>query len=949
MGNPISRVTWRWPFRRLRSDIGFGAFISYSGPQDRELISKIQNGIEKLAKKWYRPPVVKVFVDKTSIAAGTRLWSRIEYGLSRSSWLILMASPEAAQSWWVNRELDWWVTHRSLDNLIIVHTAGHLGWDRQLWDFSPQSTALPPRLRGVFTDEPVWVTVPRDDHGPNVERAVLNITSAVRQMPIHELSSQAYREHRRSIRWARGAIATLSLLLVAALVLSFLALTQKRHADEQAKIALSRQLAATSTTNMSTNPRAALLMAASAYRINANSQTLAALMRADASNPKLVRYFGVDAPVSVLDGSGDGKTIVAGLDDGRVVRWSTADSEPTTVMKLSAATTSLDVSGDASVIVASDDSTADLWRSGQDSVNLPFPEGQNATAVTVSPSGRTAVIHGGAEAFGGPESNIVFDVATARQRAFHREDKSTLEITSDLVAASDDELLLFDGDYGGWERRSIIDWVLTDSGNVGLGTRQRAGPPAANGGFVTATNGSPTIPIWATRGPSDPDHPGLTAQAPLIEPGPLALSPDGTQLAAANTGSIYVAHVAPENAVVPAAPVCCEPTTSATPVREPTVELPAAGAIAHGNLRFFGDSRHLISAAGNQIALWDLDQMDRLTHTTTTELESNPCTACSGTEVTVSPDGKRAVLIAAGGLGSAIYPLPGVTGIPHILEGPTGIPLWRNDGRLIMISQQPAEFGDQGGTDAIRMLSVGNGEPILAAALAPDQGTVAAVNNDLDIFILDVETGDIRDTIPGPADLKTESERLEDAAINASADLVATVHKGTASIYDLRNRRVTGSVTGDDVSHVRFASRRLLVQREKGNLEVWDDRGGVIARVIAGDERYFQAPTADSRGKFVARMSRGYSIDIFDLDTGTLINTLPPLPDSVRTNYAFVPDGPVLVTTIDSWDNPVKLVVRDLSARSLLESACAAAGSNLSPDEWQALAGTTEPGESVCE
>ena len=48
------------------------------------------------------------------------------------------------------------------------------------------------------------------------------------------------------------------------------------------------------------------------------------------------------------------------------------------------------------------------------------------------------------------------------------------------------------------------------------------------------------------------------------------------------------------------------------------------------------------------------------------------------------------------------------------------------------------------------MLSVGNGEPILAAALAPDQGTVAAVNNDLDIFVLDVETGDVRDTIPGP-------------------------------------------------------------------------------------------------------------------------------------------------------------------------------------------------------
>ena len=60
-----------WSVRRLRPDIGFGAFISYSGQEDRALITKLQNGIEKLAKRWYRPPVMKVFVDKTSIAAGT--------------------------------------------------------------------------------------------------------------------------------------------------------------------------------------------------------------------------------------------------------------------------------------------------------------------------------------------------------------------------------------------------------------------------------------------------------------------------------------------------------------------------------------------------------------------------------------------------------------------------------------------------------------------------------------------------------------------------------------------------------------------------------------------------------------------------------------------------------------------------------------------------------------
>ena len=170
---PRPRMGWL-PSGWLRPDIGFGAFISYSGPADRELISKLQNGIEKLAKRWYRPAVMKVFVDKTSIAAGTRLWSRIEYGLTRSKWLILMASPDAAQSWWVDREVGWWAEHKSLDNLIIVHTAGVLRWDRDVKDFSDDSNAIPPCLRGKFNDEPVWATVPRTGQGADVEAAVLS-------------------------------------------------------------------------------------------------------------------------------------------------------------------------------------------------------------------------------------------------------------------------------------------------------------------------------------------------------------------------------------------------------------------------------------------------------------------------------------------------------------------------------------------------------------------------------------------------------------------------------------------------------------------------------------------------------------------------------------------------------------------------------------------------------
>lgn len=131
------------PKRQPRSDqepinAGFDAFISYSGADDRVIVSQLQNRIENVAKKWYRAPMVRVFFDKASIAAGTKLWDRIEYGLSRASWLILIASPQSAHSTWVRKELEWWIANRSLDTIFIVHTDGDLSWDAANGCFSAE-------------------------------------------------------------------------------------------------------------------------------------------------------------------------------------------------------------------------------------------------------------------------------------------------------------------------------------------------------------------------------------------------------------------------------------------------------------------------------------------------------------------------------------------------------------------------------------------------------------------------------------------------------------------------------------------------------------------------------------------------------------------------------------------------------------------------------------------
>jgi WD40 repeat protein len=168
-------------------------------------------------------------------------------------------------------------------------------------------------------------------------------------------------------------------------------------------------------------------------------------------------------------------------------------------------------------------------------------------------------------------------------------------------------------------------------------------------------------------------------------------------------------------------------------------------------------------------------------------------------------------------------------------------------------------------------------------------------------------------------------------------------------VYDLRNHRTIGSVSGSDVTNVRFAGgQRLLIERKSGNLEIWDERGTAMASVIRGDRAYGYAPAVDRQVKLVARLRDNSAIDIFDIDTGTLLDTLSAAPDSAKAGIAFSPNGQKLAAAIDSQGHNAKLVVRDLSPDALLAAACRAAGSNLSADEWRSLAGAPPAGGSGC-
>ena len=136
----------------------YDVFISYSHAKDKPIAAALQSVIQKLGKPWYRRRAIRVFRDDTSLSATPSLWPSIEQALGESRFLVLLASPEAAASSWVDKEVSFWLASKGAQTLLIALTEGELAWDNASGDFLwRDGTPLPPALRGRFAAEPKWV------------------------------------------------------------------------------------------------------------------------------------------------------------------------------------------------------------------------------------------------------------------------------------------------------------------------------------------------------------------------------------------------------------------------------------------------------------------------------------------------------------------------------------------------------------------------------------------------------------------------------------------------------------------------------------------------------------------------------------------------------------------------------------------------------------------------
>jgi hypothetical protein len=271
------------------TEFRYSAFVSYNHALDGKLAPALQAEIEKFGKPWYRIRSIRLFRDATNLSVAPGLWDRIEHALDDSAYLIVLASPDAASSRWVKKEVAHWLSIRSASTILIALTGGRLAWDDAKSDFDWSETdALPSELRGVFDREPLYVdmrwardpTLQLSVREPRFAQAILSLSATITGRSMDELGGDAVRNHRIARRWAIGAISTVTTLAVTALTLTYLVLRAEQQAEARNSEALRREslrlsLAADAETAVgNSTDGASLALAALPSRFDAKSGLL---------------------------------------------------------------------------------------------------------------------------------------------------------------------------------------------------------------------------------------------------------------------------------------------------------------------------------------------------------------------------------------------------------------------------------------------------------------------------------------------------------------------------------------------------------------------------------------------------------------------------------------------------------------------------------------------------
>jgi len=310
----------------------YKAFISYKHEVSSTHAQKIESALKSYAKPLYQPPI-KIFRDEVHLVPGNDLPASIREAMNESEYMLLLASKEAAESQWVQDEIDTWCGDlKRTENLIIVLTKDNIEINNegQLekidWD---RTNALPVNLRKYITQMPLYSDLRwaknEDDFNLNntdFKNVINRITARFRGIDPNDMLGEEVLQHKRNLRIRNTAISILTILLLISVIGGVYSFWQRNIAEQQAELSFSREMAAFAQNERTVNHDLSLLLSVLS---NSNKiktlESKSALLDSITHLPYISKYlWGANSPDDI-DFSPDGKILATGDDEGTVLLW----------------------------------------------------------------------------------------------------------------------------------------------------------------------------------------------------------------------------------------------------------------------------------------------------------------------------------------------------------------------------------------------------------------------------------------------------------------------------------------------------------------------------------------------------------------------------------------------------------------------------------------------------
>ena len=262
--------------------MNYNAFMSYSHAVDGEFAPALQKSLQKLAKPWYRKRSLNIFLDETDLSISPDLWKDVENALNDSEYFILLASPEAALSKWVKKEIEFWLNHKDVEKILIVLTSGEISWDEMSGDFDwKKTTSLPGILKGKINSQPLYADMRHFQENETLsfkntefKDKVASLAASLHKKPKEELIGEDQRQYKRMIRFRNTTLGTILLFFILFSVSLLIAwITQNKL-----KKFKSNAFAYFSEIQFKTDPENSFRLAEKAYITNKSNQRAAKML-----------------------------------------------------------------------------------------------------------------------------------------------------------------------------------------------------------------------------------------------------------------------------------------------------------------------------------------------------------------------------------------------------------------------------------------------------------------------------------------------------------------------------------------------------------------------------------------------------------------------------------------------------------------------------------------------